>query len=340
MPRAPQAEEYYSNQDVLNLLNRSGQDYREQSRYMAEENGRTMRESAGAIGAGMKAGADSYNDAVENRRKRELEQQKIQAAAEQAKADSEFNHEKFASEEAYRTGQSKIAEETNAREGGKYRIDTAANLYASAKTPQEIAAADKQATALKLSPAEIAAAKGVAGQAAAKAVKTPSDAEKNAAIYAKKAKESNDVISQLEDPKVGNYHPEDYSRSLRDFPLTGGVFKSQGDRRYEAAQKEFLAGVLRKESGGAITPAEFSEYGKIYFPQGGDDDETKKLKKASRERAINAMEIAGGDVYNQIPDTSYKVAAQKPSGAVAAPASKSVHEMTKEELEAELKGQK
>ena len=321
MPRYPQAEEsYFSNDEVLNLLARQGQMQRDQIRWAAEENARAAKENslADAVGGAVQTGVDQYNKSSEQAQK----DRETQARADQAKADSDFNHQKFAAEEAHQKTQEDLAQKNYqinqgqfALQGQKQRVELASNAYAQAKTPEDIENLDK-VYGKSLSPGDLAAAKAAGAATAAKAIKVPSDAEKSAAIYAKKAKESNDVLAQLEDPKVGNYHPEDYGRAMRDLPLIGKVTKSQGDRQYDAAQKEFLAAILRKESGGAITPAEFSEYGSMYFPQPGDDKNTMNLKKAARERAIGAMVAAGGDAYKSIPDTSFQVVANKDDHSV------------------------
>lgn len=58
----------------------------------------------------------------------------------------------------------------------------------------------------------------------------------------------------------------------------------------EQAGLEFLAALLRKDSGGAITPDENATYGKIYLPQPGNPPSVIEQKRAARERAMDALE--------------------------------------------------
>lgn len=73
-------------------------------------------------------------------------------------------------------------------------------------------------------------------------------------------------------------------------PGVGNYMKSPEFQQAEQAGKEFLQAILRKDTGAAITPAETNEYGTVYLPRPGDSPEVLAQKKASRERAINALE--------------------------------------------------
>jgi hypothetical protein len=74
--------------------------------------------------------------------------------------------------------------------------------------------------------------------------------------------------------------------------LAGGLAnlaRSPGERMYLAAQLAFIAGILRKESGAAITGQEYAQYSRIYFPQAGDDEGTIAYKRALRQSEIDAL---------------------------------------------------
>lgn len=79
---------------------------------------------------------------------------------------------------------------------------------------------------------------------------------------------------------VGGYDPTGYARGMQ-----SGDFQMA----YQAGN-EFLAAILRKDTGAAVTPEEQNYYGKIYLPQPGDGDEVLLQKKLARERAISALE--------------------------------------------------
>ncbi|WLS07518.1 hypothetical protein Q9314_15220 [Shinella sumterensis] len=71
----------------------------------------------------------------------------------------------------------------------------------------------------------------------------------------------------------------------------GNFIKSKEYQLAEQAGLEFLQAVLRKDTGAAITPAEQTEYGRVYLPQPGDSTELLAQKKASRARALAAIRL-------------------------------------------------
>lgn len=71
----------------------------------------------------------------------------------------------------------------------------------------------------------------------------------------------------------------------------GNFIKSKEYQLAEQAGLEFLQAILRKDTGAAITPAEQTEYGRVYLPQPGDRSELLVQKKASRARALAAIRL-------------------------------------------------
>lgn len=63
-------------------------------------------------------------------------------------------------------------------------------------------------------------------------------------------------------------------------------FRSAPDQMLEAAQREWLAALLRKDTGAAVTKEEFQLYGPMYLPQDGDKPEVIEQKRRARERAF------------------------------------------------------
>jgi hypothetical protein len=57
----------------------------------------------------------------------------------------------------------------------------------------------------------------------------------------------------------------------------------------QAAKREWIAALLRKTSGAAVTPSEFTEYNEIYFPQVGEDKNVASQKARARERALEGV---------------------------------------------------
>lgn len=66
--------------------------------------------------------------------------------------------------------------------------------------------------------------------------------------------------------------------------------QSEAQQKVEQAQRDFLNAVLRKESGAAISPQEFSNAEKQYFPQAGDSKAVIAQKRQNRELAIQAVQ--------------------------------------------------
>jgi len=62
-------------------------------------------------------------------------------------------------------------------------------------------------------------------------------------------------------------------------------------QKAEVAGLEFLAPLLRKDTGAAVTPKEWDFYSKIYIPTIGDQPEALAAKKAARSRALEALKL-------------------------------------------------
>ena len=74
-------------------------------------------------------------------------------------------------------------------------------------------------------------------------------------------------------------------------PLLGNYAKSEEFQQAEQAGKEFLAAVLRKDTGAAVTKPEEDMYGAMYLPRPGDKPAVLTQKKAARTRALKAIEL-------------------------------------------------
>lgn len=125
----------------------------------------------------------------------------------------------------------------------------------------------------------------------------PSDAQATAAYHASRAVDTEKYLQEME--KKG-YDPGSYSRDLRgiNIPMTNiRPMENQTDRSYKQAQLEFVASVLREETGAAVTPQEFEYYGSIYFPQPGDGPNIIEQKRVARQRAIDGLINLAGPAY-------------------------------------------
>ncbi len=78
------------------------------------------------------------------------------------------------------------------------------------------------------------------------------------------------------------------------YPNAGNYISDSNRQMASQSEKEFIAAVLRYDSGAAIPPEEFVTQGQIYFPRPGDSPEVLKQKAASRLVAIQSLGTASG----------------------------------------------
>jgi hypothetical protein len=95
---------------------------------------------------------------------------------------------------------------------------------------------------------------------------------------------SNEELSRL-DAKLAELGNDTAAR----LGMPGNYLKDADYQLAERAGRDFLAVVLRKDSGGAITAAEMAEYGPMFLPQPGDKPPAIAAKKKAREVFLKAM---------------------------------------------------
>lgn len=145
----------------------------------------------------------------------------------------------------------------------------------------------------------------------------------NATAFGMRMKESNQLLNNLEDkgvkntgvvrsaiagtvgmtPFVGENLAHGVNATMNVLPSAlGGPSAEQ--QQVDAARKNFITAVLRKESGAAISASEFYNEAQKYFPQPGDSDAVVAQKRHARDTAIKAMEIQAGPGKRQIEQTN------------------------------------
>lgn len=88
-------------------------------------------------------------------------------------------------------------------------------------------------------------------------------------------------------------------------PKWAGGVKNQTEQSLMTAKISFIASVLRKESGAAVTKDEFDKYDAIYFPQAGENPETLEEKKVLRKNFIDTERLTAGNAWRD-PITATK----------------------------------
>lgn len=93
----------------------------------------------------------------------------------------------------------------------------------------------------------------------------------------------------------------------------GNVLQTQSSRQGKQAAAEFLAAILRKDSGAALTKSDFDIYGTIFMPQMGDDPDTLAQKAASRRQALESLRAGLGSAQI-LADAGAPVTTPPPAG--------------------------
>lgn len=119
--------------------------------------------------------------------------------------------------------------------------------------------------------------------------KTPSDSQQNASLFGKRAAEAN---QQLDELLKGGLDPTSVSTGGQTY--LPNIAQSAGMQQFEQAKRNFMAAILRKESGALISKDEMIEGGKQYFPQVGDKPEVLKQKEINRQSAIDGINKMAG----------------------------------------------
>jgi hypothetical protein len=100
----------------------------------------------------------------------------------------------------------------------------------------------------------------------------------------------------------------------------GNYFKDPEYQMAEGAGKDFLAIILRKDTGAAVTPQEFELYGQTYLPWPGDDTKTIAAKRDRRERALKALRRGLGTASPMADDIDRQFEAEMAGDMSGSPA--------------------
>lgn len=119
-----------------------------------------------------------------------------------------------------------------------------------------------------------------------------------AAAYADRMAAANAI---LDDPKLTAAQTDVGQAALSGVPLAGNLLTSEHRKMAEQAQRDFINAILRRESGAVISPTEFENAAKQYFPQPGDTPAVIEQKRQNRINALNGVVRAAGPNYQQPP---------------------------------------
>jgi len=139
------------------------------------------------------------------------------------------------------------------------------------------------------------------------------ETQSNAVAFGMRALEANKIATDLEEkgvtntgvirtviggtvsgtPIIGEKLEQNVRSTFNVLPeFAGGPSPEQ--QQNDQARRNFISAVLRKESGAAISPTEYVNEERKYFPQLGDSDKVIKQKQDARKLAIQALEAQAG----------------------------------------------
>jgi hypothetical protein len=119
--------------------------------------------------------------------------------------------------------------------------------------------------------------------------KTPSEGQMNAGLFGTRAAEAN---QQFENLLQKGIDPTSISEGGQSF--LPNIAQSEGIQSIEQAKRNFMAAVLRKESGMMISQQEMESGNKQYFDQIGDKPNVREQKRINRETAIRGLKAMAG----------------------------------------------
>lgn len=139
------------------------------------------------------------------------------------------------------------------------------------------------------------------------------ETQSNAVAFGMRAVEANKIATDLENkgvtntgvirtviggtvsgtPIIGEKLEQNVRSTFNVLPeFAGGPSPEQ--QQNDQARRNFISAVLRKESGAAISPTEYVNEERKYFPQLGDSNKVIKQKQEARDLAIKALEAQAG----------------------------------------------
>jgi len=87
-------------------------------------------------------------------------------------------------------------------------------------------------------------------------------------------------------------------------PMVGNMMTSPEFQQGQQAASEWLAAILRKDTGAAITKQEFDLYTPMYIPMPGDSPAVLEQKRTARKRAEEAIKLGLGTATPLIEDAA------------------------------------
>lgn len=142
-------------------------------------------------------------------------------------------------------------------------------------------------------------------QGAQKPEKPLSEFQGKAFSYGARALDSHKILDEI----GTSYNPmaANAAMTVENVPGLGAAANamlSPKDQQIMQAQRSFINATLRQESGATISPSEFANAKRQYFPQPGDSPDVLEQKKANRERVIEGFKVEAGPAGKKFDEIS------------------------------------
>lgn len=122
-------------------------------------------------------------------------------------------------------------------------------------------------------------------------------AQQTALLYGQRTYQSGKILDTLDDQIADKGFLESIVQKGQEMAVGGTItnqFVSSDFQKYDQAKRDFVNATLRRESGAVISPQEFDNAEKQYFPRPGDSEEVVSQKKANRELVSKALLKSAG----------------------------------------------
>ena len=120
------------------------------------------------------------------------------------------------------------------------------------------------------------------------------DTQAKALLFGSRMQNADKILTEM--AAKGTVRPSVAKQAVENIPLVGGALgaganaaASPQQQQVEQAQRDFINAVLRRESGAAISPSEFENAKKQYFPTVGDSPEVITQKAQNRQLATRGL---------------------------------------------------
>jgi hypothetical protein len=139
---------------------------------------------------------------------------------------------------------------------------------------------------------------------AAEGGKPATESQSNAVMFGIRAVDTDKTLRDMEQ----TYKPTGLG-ALKDMttqgkPMSNWMASDEGQKYFNAG-KNFVAAIMRKESGAQINESEWAMGTALYVPMPGDSKQVLTQKKRNRELAIQGLKAAAGPyARDMVPQTS------------------------------------